>query len=146
MDRCPKPAGFHSITPFLVMSDIPSSLSFMEKAFEAEVQECIKNEEGGIMHAQVRIGDSMIMLGPARPEYPAKPCALYLYVADTDASYQAALAAGATSIMEPEDMFYGDRNAGVRDSAGNNWWIATHKKTVPHEELERLSKQQHKST
>ena len=89
------------------------------------------------MHAQVKIGDSPVMMGEVWGEFPAKTAALYLYVPDTDALYKRALAAGAVSILEPMDMFYGDRNGGVRDFAGNEWCFATHIEDVPPAELER---------
>src|SRR5262249_29262092 len=95
---------------------------------------------GMIMHAQIRIGDSMIMLADARPEAPARQSAIYLYVPDTDAVYHKAVAAGGHSIMEPMDQFYGDRNTGVTDTTGTIWWIGTHVDDVPQEELERRFK------
>jgi PhnB protein len=93
--------------------------------------------DGSVGHAEVRIGDSVVMVGGAGGEWPAVRAALHLYVADVDASYQAALAAGATSTAEPADQFYGDRRANVIDSAGNQWFIATHVEDVSPEELER---------
>jgi PhnB protein len=92
--------------------------------------------DGTVGHAEVRIGGSPVMMGEARGPWPAMPCAIYLYVNDTDAVYRRALAAGATSLMEPADQFYGDRNAGVKDPCGNFWWIATHKEDVSPEELQ----------
>jgi uncharacterized glyoxalase superfamily protein PhnB len=85
----------------------------------------------------VRIGDSVVMVGGAGDAWPAVPSALNLYVPDVDATYKAAVAAGATSKDEPADQFYGDRRATVVDLAGNQWFIATHVEDVPPEELER---------
>jgi uncharacterized glyoxalase superfamily protein PhnB len=79
----------------------------------------------------------MVMLGEAKDGFPARPCSIYLYVPDTDAAYRQALAAGAVSIMEPADMFYGDRNAGVSDASGMQWWIGTHIEDVDPAEMER---------
>ena len=93
--------------------------------------------DGRVMHAQVRIGDSPIMMGQAREEWPAMPACIYLYVEDADAGYEKALAAGATSLEVPRDEFYGDRHGSVRDSQGNIWWIATHIEDVSPEEIER---------
>ena len=92
----------------------------------------------------MRLGDSVVMIGQAREEWPARPAALYVYVEDTDAIYKRALAAGGRSVMEPRDTFYGDRNAGVEDPSGNQWWIATHVEDVPPEEMERRAKEQMK--
>jgi len=93
--------------------------------------------DGSIGHAEVRIGDSVIMLSDARDQWKPLQSAVYLYVPDTDVVYRRALEAGATSVMEPADQFYGDRNAGVQDPAGNFWWIGTHQEDVSREELER---------
>ncbi len=81
----------------------------------------------------------MLMIGGAREAAAVKPAVFYLYVPDTDALYQRALAAGGISLMEPADQFYGDRNAGVQDPLGNTWWIATHKEEMSSEELQRRS-------
>ena len=88
--------------------------------------------EGGIPHAQVLIGDSIVALagGRGRREFPVRPSTLHLYVPDTDALYERALAAGATSIQPPADRPYGDRSAGVTDPFGNRWFIATHIRDV----------------
>ena len=88
-------------------------------------------------HAEVRIGDSMVMMGEASDAWKPMPSALYLYVADVDVAYRRALAAGGTSTMEPMDQFYGDRSGGVKDPAGNIWWIATRVENLSREELER---------
>jgi uncharacterized glyoxalase superfamily protein PhnB len=92
---------------------------------------------GRIVHASVRIGDSIIMLGDAPEASKARPTNLTVYLDDVDAAYQRALDAGAKSLREPMDAFYGDRVAGVEDSAGNNWWITAHIEDVSPEELKR---------
>ena len=133
----PVPDGYHTVTPYLTVPGVAKLIEFVQRAFDAvEVHECMKRPDGTIMHAEVKIGDSMVMMGEPMG-CPPSPAALYLYVPDTDAIYRRALAAGATSLMEPADQFYGDRNAGVRDPAGNHWWIATHKEDVPPAELAR---------
>jgi PhnB protein len=93
--------------------------------------------DGTIMHAEVKIGDSIVMMGEARGDCKPMPGSLYVYVNDADATYRRALQAGATSMMEPGDQFYGDRTAGVKDPSGNQWTIATHREDVPPEELRR---------
>ena len=133
----PIPEGLHTVTPYLVVSGVAKLIDFLKQAFDATEMHRSTRPDGTVMHAQVKIGDSPIMMGEVWGEFPAKAGSLYLYVPDTDAVYKRALAAGAVSIMEPMDMFYGDRNGGVRDFAGNEWWIATHIEDVPPAELER---------
>jgi uncharacterized glyoxalase superfamily protein PhnB len=134
----PIPAGFHSITPYLVVPGIAKLVEFLKQAFGAEETHPIMTRpDGTVMHAEMRIGDSRLMMGEPMGNFQAMPCMLYLYVPDVDAIYRRALAAGAVSLQEPADQFYGDRNAGVRDPSGNLWWIGTHKEDVPPEELRR---------
>ena len=133
----PIPDGFHSVTPYLVVEGVASLVDFLKQAFDAKEIERTMLPDGTVMHAQVKIGDSFVMMGEARGESTPRPASLYLYVTDTDATYRRALQAGATSIMEPADQFYGDRNLGVKDPAGNQWWIATHKEDVSSEEIGR---------
>jgi PhnB protein len=137
----PVPEGFHTVTPYLVLSGVARLIDFLKQAFDATEMHRSARPDGTVMHAQVKIGDSPIMMGEVWGGFPAKTAALYLYVPDTDALYKRALAAGAVSIMEPMDMFYGDRNGGVRDFAGNEWWIATHIEDVPRAELERRAEE-----
>lgn len=92
---------------------------------------------GRIAHAQVTIGDSVVMMAQANEQWPSLPAAIYIYVPDVDVAYKRALAAGAASVMQPADQFYGDRNVGVKDSNGVQWWMATHIEDVSSEELER---------
>ena len=103
--------------------------------FDATETEVLREPDGSIMHAEVEIGDSKIMMGEARGGRNAMPALLYIYVEDTDAVYKRGLAAGGTSLMEPSDHFHGDRNAGLQDQSGNMWWIATHVEDVSSEEL-----------
>jgi uncharacterized glyoxalase superfamily protein PhnB len=131
------PDGYHTITPYLLVQQVPLLIDFLKQAFQAQETERITAPDGTIAHAEVKIGDSVVMMGEARGEWTPAPGTLYLYVNDTDAVYKKALQAGATSTMEPVDQFYGDRSAGVKDPSGNQWWIATHKEDVPREELER---------
>ncbi len=137
----PIPEGLHTVTPYLAVSGVARLIDFLKEAFDATEMHRTTRPDGTAMHAQVRIGDSPIMMGEVWGDFPAKTAALYLYVPDTDALYKRAVAAGGISIMEPMDMFYGDRNAGVRDFAGNEWWIATHIEDVPPDELERRGRE-----
>lgn len=129
------PDGFHSVTPFLVVSGVARLIDFLKQGFAAQEIHCMTQPDGTVMHAEVRIGDSIVMMGEAMGACQPMPSTLYLYVHDADAVYQRALQAGATSTMEPTDQFWGDRNAGVEDPAGNRWWIATHQEDVSPEEI-----------
>jgi PhnB protein len=131
------PEGYHTVTPYLTVDDARKLIEFLKAAFDAKVPELLTDEEGNPRHAEAQIGDSRVMIGQARGEWKARPSTIYLYVDETDETYRRALAAGAKSLMEPADQFYGDRNAGVEDALGNWWWIATRLEDVSVEELQR---------
>jgi PhnB protein len=133
----PIPEGYHTVTPYLVIQGTAQLIEFLQKAFQAEETFRLEAPDGSISHAEVRIGDSRMMMGEAQGEIAPMPAMLHLYVEDVDAVYQQALQAGAESIREPEDQFYGDRTGGVKDSFGNQWWIATHVEDVSPEEMAR---------
>ena len=137
----PIPEGYHTLTPYILVDDVERLIDFLKAAFDAVEKERIPGKDGRTGHAELTISDSHVMLGRAGPEWPAQPCMIYVYVPDTDATYARALAAGATSAQEPADMFYGDRNAGVKDPTGNSWWIATHKEDLTPEELAERARQ-----
>jgi len=142
----PIPEGYHSITPYLTIPGVAKLLDFLQQAFEAQELHRMARPDGTIMHAEVRIGDSPVMMGESMGSCEPMFGSLYLYVHDVDAVYKRALQAGATSTSEPADQFYGDRSAGVKDPVGNQWWIATHKEDVPPEEIARRAEacmQQH---
>jgi PhnB protein len=129
--------GYQSVIPYLIVDGAAGLLDFVKRAFDAVEGERMSRDDGSIGHAEVRIGDSLVMISDGRDPWKPMAAALYLYVPDTDATYQSAIDAGATSLMEPADQFYGDRNAGVKDAWGNIWWIGTHVEDMPREELER---------
>ena len=131
----PIPEGYHTVTPYLTVQGAAKLVDFLKQAFGAEEIFRTTGPDGTIRHAEVRIGDSVVMMAEPRGEWKPMPGAIYLYVNDTDAAYKRALQAGATSLMEPADQFYGDRSAGVKDPVGNHWWIATHIEDVPPAEL-----------
>lgn len=118
-----RPEGFHSVTPYITVQQPAELIDFLTKSFGAEEKFRTTGSAGG-MHAEVRIGDSMVMIGGA-PHIPALPTAIHLYVPDVDDAYQRAIDAGAKSLMEPADQPYGERGAGVEDLGGNRWYIAT---------------------
>jgi uncharacterized glyoxalase superfamily protein PhnB len=130
------------VTPYLVVEGAAQLIDFMKQAFGATAEEFMTNADGTIMHAEARIGDSVIMLGDAMgDEHPPLPSMIYLYVEDADATYQRALQAGATPTMEIADQFWGDRAGGVKDPTGVHWWIATHKEDVPPEEMAKRAEE-----
>lgn len=137
------PAGFHTVTPYLTVQGATQLLEFVKAAFDAEEILCIKQPDGAIDHAAVRIGDSMIELAEAKLEWTPMPGAIHLYVSDTDAIYQRALQSGAVSLQEPADMYYGERGAAVKDPVGNHWYIATHTEDLSPEELTKRKKEQY---
>lgn len=133
----PIPDGHHTVTPYLIVEGVATLIDFMKLAFGAEELERRARPDGVVVHAAVKIGDSLVMMGAPLGDFEPMPASLRLYVEDTDATYERALRAGATSIMEPMDLFYGDREAGVRDPVGNIWWIATHQEDVSPEALQQ---------
>ena len=134
----PIPEGYHSVTPYLVVRDADKTIKFLEKAFDAEVVfEPLRRPDGKIVHVEVKIGDSRVMMADETKEHRAMPAMLYVYVPNVDASYQLALAAGGKSSKEPQDQFYGDRTASVRDPSGNRWEIGTHQEDVSPAELKK---------
>jgi len=132
----PVPDGYHTVTPYLTVRGAPKVIEFLRQAFGAEISlEPIKRPDGTIMHAQVTIGDSRIMIADESEMAKATESSLYLYVPNVDSVYQRAVKAGGNTIMEPTDMFYGDRSGAVKDPSGNSWFIATHKEDVAPQEL-----------
>ncbi len=137
MSVSPIPDGYHTITPYLFVEDASAFIDMAVRAFGAVEVMRMPTPTGGVMHAKIRIGDSILMLSSAQPNWPALPGWLHLYVPDVDAAYKRALDAGLESVTEPKDEFYGDRTAGVRDPCGITWWLATRVEEVSEEELAR---------
>ncbi|MPZ56350.1 MAG: VOC family protein [Rhizobiales bacterium] len=132
------PEGYHTVTPYLIVRGADKTVDFLKKAFGAEYAfDPMMTPDGLIMHAEIKIGDSRVMISEATEQHPAMKSMLHLYVPDVDAVYQRAIAAGGTSVMEPKDQFYGDRGGGVNDPSGNHWYIATHKEDVAPAELKK---------
>jgi PhnB protein len=126
----PVSAGLRAVTPYLQQHGTTHLLEFLKTAFEAEEVERAAAPDGTILHAKIRIGDSIVEMGEAHGEYQPMPITLHLYLNDTDMVYARALRAGAASLREPRDETYGDRGAGIQDTFGNRWFIATHIKDV----------------
>jgi uncharacterized glyoxalase superfamily protein PhnB len=133
----PIPEGYRTVTPYLVNRGADQVIKFAENAFGAKEKMRLPGPNGTIGHAEIEIGDSLIMIADADERNNEMPAMIHLYLADVDTVYRRAIDAGATSIQEPQDQFYGDRNAGVQDSAGNKWYISTHVEDVPPEEMDR---------
>lgn len=114
--------NYHTVTPYLIIREAEQVIEFVKQAFDGKELFRSTGSAGGI-HAEVQIGDSIVMIGGAVQSEPM-PATLYLYMDDVDATYKRALSAGAASIMEPADQSFGDRLAGVKDLAGNVWYIA----------------------
>ena len=139
------PDGYHSIQPYLHIRGAVEALDFYKKAFGATERMRMSYPDGRIGHAEIQLGDSVIMLADEYPEkeiyspkhFGGSAASLMFYVEDCDSVYHQALSAGAKSIREPADQFYGDRMAGVEDPFGFQWWIGTHIKDVPMEELQK---------
>jgi PhnB protein len=131
------PEGYHSVTPFLTIPGAAELIDFLKSAFHASEKERISMPDGSLAHAEVLIGDSIIMLGEPMGDCVSMPGAFYLYVDDMETVYKRALEAGATSTMEPADQFWGDRLAAVKDRFGNIWNLATHVEDVSEEEMQR---------
>lgn len=115
------PAEYNRLMPYLIVPDAYAFISFMKDVFGAEEQRIVPRSEGVIMHAELRIGDSVIMFADVTAEFLAKPAGMFIYVADVNDTYQKALAAGAISLMEPMQQPYGF-TCGFKDPFGNDWW------------------------
>jgi PhnB protein len=140
MTKFPRPPGHHTITPGFVAQNASKVIQFIETAFGGKVVERYDGPGGSVMHVEVMIGDSVVMFGDSMPGYDPMPASLSYYVDDgdaVDATYRRALAAGATSISEPKDQFYGYRSATVKDASGNKWTICAVVEQVSKEEMQR---------
>lgn len=139
----PVPDGYHSVTPYLILSNAAQGLEFYKRAFGATEFMRLDGPAGKIMHAEIRVGDSAVMLADENPEMNAlspktlkgTPVSLMIYVEDVDARYDKAIAAGATVRRAVQDQFYGDRSGTLVDPFGHVWTIATHKEDLTPEEF-----------
>jgi len=132
-----RPPDHNTVSPYLVVHGVPGLLEFVRHTFGAQELHRSATPDGRVRHAEARIGDTVIMMGEATAEFPVRPAMLHVYVPDVDAVYRRAVEAGAISLREPADQFYGDRTGGVHDAFGNQWWMATHKEDVSDEEIAR---------
>jgi PhnB protein len=141
----PIPSGYHTATPYLIVKNAAQAIDFYKQAFGATEHLRLAAPNGKVGHAEIKIGDSIIMLadevpemGHLAPQSPGKsPVGICLYVKDVDKKFQQAIAAGATEMRPVKDQFYGDRSGTLVDPFGHTWTIATHIEDVPQEEVER---------
>jgi PhnB protein len=133
----PIPEGHHSVTPYLVVQGADKLIQFLEQGLEGKCVERHPGPNGQTVHAEVKIGDSIVMLGEANERAGAYSAMLYLYVPDIDETYRRAVAAGGKSLVEPMNMFYGDRSGAVSDPCGNSWHLATHIEDVSPQEMQK---------
>jgi uncharacterized glyoxalase superfamily protein PhnB len=134
------PDGYSTVTPWIISSDTAKLMDYVKEAFGAEEIVRLVGEDGGIGHAEVRIGNAVVMMFDAKPDWPPAPGFLRLYVQDADAVHRQAVAAGGTSVTEVTHLFFGDRVGRVRDPLGNLWWIQSRIEDVSPEQLQqRLS-------
>ncbi|MGQ0646387.1 MAG: VOC family protein [Gemmatimonadaceae bacterium] len=122
------PAGYHAVTPWIVVKGVAELVDFMQEAFGAKEKEGsrVTSEDGTIAHVEVQIDDSVVMAFDANEDWPETPSFLRLYVKNGDATFRRALRAGATPVTEMTDLAFGDRVGRVRDNWGNLWWIHQH--------------------
>jgi len=145
MNVKPIPEGYHSVTPYLIFSDAPAAIAFYKKALGAEEVMRMADPGGKVQHAEIKIGDSHIMLADEHPEIQAlspktvggSPVSIHLYVEDVDAAVERAVAAGAKLVRPVADQFYGDRVGGIEDPFGYRWFIATRKEDLTMDEIRR---------
>ena len=129
--------GFHTITPYLFAENGSRLIEFISAAFGGKVTFLKARPDGSVMHAEMRIGDSMLMLAEPTGEFGPNPTSIYLYVTDCDSVYQKALDCGGVSVFPIMTLPSGERYGGGRDPSGNVWWVATHIEDVSPEEEER---------
>jgi PhnB protein len=140
------PKGFHTATPYLIIRDAARAIEFYKKAFGATELSRHADPSGKIRHAEIKIGDSPVMLSDEWADFPewqspqsrgGTPVHIYLYVEDADALFKRALDSGAKQLLPMQDQFYGDRSGGITDPFGHIWYIATHIEDVSEEEMQR---------
>lgn len=145
----PIPKGYHAITPYLIVNKGKKALEFYKKAFGAKATICMEHSDGTIGHAELKIGDSIIMLGDEcadmkaySPEhFKGSPVSIHFYVKDVDAVVKKAVGAGATLIKPVADQFYGDRSGGLQDPFGHYWYVSTHVEDLTMAQIKKRAKE-----
>jgi PhnB protein len=139
----PTPRGYRTVTPYLIIKDAASAIDFYKQAFQAKVLMCLSEASGKVGHAEIKIGDSRIMLADEYPEMGSRgpqsfggtPVSILLYVEDCDDIFTRAVTKGARVVKPMSDQFYGDRAGTLEDPFGHVWTIATHKEDLTSEEI-----------
>ena len=123
--KTPKiPTGHQHLTPYFLVKDADAFIAFLKNVFGAKDREMHRDDAGKVRHAELSIGDAVLMIGQGTMQWKAQGSMNYLYVADTDATHRACLAAGCTELYPPSDHDYGVRGSGLKDAWGNTWWLA----------------------
>ena len=125
MSRSFKPEGYTTVAPYLIVDGAARTIAFLESAFDASKLREFPDDKGGLMHAEVRIDDTVVMLADGMEGWPPLPAHVHVYVEDVDETYQRALSAGAESVQAPIQKGDEDKRGGVKDAGGTTWWIAT---------------------
>lgn len=120
-----KPENYNSVSPYLIVNDASATIDFLQRTFDAVTLRRFPDANGKVMHAEVRLDDTVLMLADGAEGWPPAPSHVHVYVQDVDAAYQRALAAGATSVQAPVKKEDADKRGGVKDAGGTTWWIAT---------------------
>jgi PhnB protein len=119
------PSGYSTVSPYLIVRDAKATIEFLRRVFCGELLRSFPDDKGRLQHAEVRIGDTVVMLADSAPDWPPIDAYAHVYVGDVDATYRLALEYGAKSVQEPAQQCDEDKRGGVKDSGGTTWWIAT---------------------
>ncbi len=138
----PTPQNYGTVTPYLIVDGVPRLIDFLRETFHAEERTRINDKKDHVGHAEIKIGNSIVMMADSTPQYNPIPSQLYIYVENVEDYYRRGLKAGGISEQEPTTQFYGDRTAAVKDPTGNIWWIASRVEEVSSEEMEKRMKGQ----
>ncbi|MBW4550956.1 MAG: VOC family protein [Aphanocapsa sp. GSE-SYN-MK-11-07L] len=125
MELSYKPEGYSTVSPYLIVNGAEATIAFLIEVFSAVKLRQVPDDEGKLIHAEVRIDDTVVMIADSGEGWPPMPAHVHLYVSDVDAIYQRAIAAGAISVQEPIKKEDEDKRGGVKDAGGTTWWIAT---------------------
>ena len=120
-----KPEGYTTAAPYLIVDGAAKTIEFLTRVFGAKELRRFAGPDGRVMHAEVRIDDTVVMLADAAPAWPPIPAHVHIYVSDVDAIYKRALEAGAKPVQEPVKKEDPDKRGGIKDAGGTTWWIAT---------------------
>jgi PhnB protein len=145
----PVPEGYNTLAPYLAVDDAATAIDFYQRAFGATEVGRIPGPDGKLAHVDLQIGDSHLMFADPFPQFSTRSpkelggtsVSIFMYVDDVDAAFKQAVDAGATSEMEPDDMFWGDRFSSLRDPFGHSWQLATHVEDVPREEMAKRAEE-----